>query len=168
MKMGNKKDTLVGKPGVYVNNDRGVEKQKQIQSTGGSLSFWREGQRSFSKEVSKQDVNRVCVKHHQAFPGGSVGKESACQAGVAGLISGLGSSPGEENGNLLHYSCLGNPVDRGAWQATVLGVTRVRYDLVTKPPPPKPQQETFYFLHLSKSILESQVQIPLASSLSCL
>ena len=98
----------------------------------------------------------------------AVGKESACQAGVAGLIPGLGSSPGEGNGNLLHHSCLGNPVDRGAWQATVLGVTRVRYDLVTKPPPPKPHWETFYFLHLSKSILESQVQILLASSLGCL
>ena len=41
-----------------------------------------------------------------------------------GSISGLGSSPGEGNGNPLQYSCLGNPMDRGAWQATVHGVTR--------------------------------------------
>ena len=49
------------------------------------------------------------------------------------LIPGLGRSPGEGNGNPLHYSCLENPMDRGAWQATVYGVTRVKHDLVTKP-----------------------------------
>ena len=56
------------------------------------------------------------------FPGGSVGKESACNAGAegdVGLIPGLGISPGEENGNPLFYSCLENPMDRGAWQAIV-------------------------------------------------
>ena len=53
-------------------------------------------------------------------------------AGDTGLIPGLGQSPGERNGNPLQYSCLGNPMDRGAWWATVLGVTRVREDLVTK------------------------------------
>ena len=42
--------------------------------------------------------------------------------------------PGEGNGNPLQYSCLGNPMDRGAWQATVHGVTRVGHDLMTKPP----------------------------------
>ena len=44
-------------------------------------------------------------------------------------------SPGEGNGNPLQYSCLENPMDRGAWQATVHGVARVRHHLVTKPPP---------------------------------
>ena len=43
---------------------------------------------------------------------------------------------GEENGNPLQYSCLRNPMDRGAWQAIVHGVTRVGHDLVTKPSPP--------------------------------
>ena len=43
-------------------------------------------------------------------------------------------SMGEGNGNPLQYSCLENPMDRGAWQATVHGVTRVRHNLVTKPP----------------------------------
>ena len=51
------------------------------------------------------------------------GKESICQAGDMGLIPGSGSSPGEGNGNPLQYSCLINPMDRGAWQATVHGVT---------------------------------------------
>ena len=66
----------------------------------------------------------------------SVGKESPCSAGDLHSIPGLGSSPGELNGNPLQYSHLENPMDRGAWQATVHGVTRVRHDLMTKPPPP--------------------------------
>ena len=45
-------------------------------------------------------------------PGGSDGKESACNAGDLGLIPGLGRSPGEGNGNPLQYSCLGNSMDR--------------------------------------------------------
>ena len=49
-----------------------------------------------------------------------------------GLIPGLGRPPGKGNGNPLQYSCLGNPMDGGAWWATVHGVARVRYDLVTK------------------------------------
>ena len=48
------------------------------------------------------------------FPGGSDGKESAFKAGYLDSIPGSGRSPGERNGNLLQYSCLGNPIDRGA------------------------------------------------------
>ena len=55
------------------------------------------------------------------FPGGSDGKESTCNAGDLGSIPGLGISPGEGNGNPLQYSCLGNPMDGGAWWATVHG-----------------------------------------------
>ena len=52
------------------------------------------------------------------FPGGSVGKEPTCSAGDAGWISGLGRSPGRGHGNPLQYSCLENPMDRGAsWVA---------------------------------------------------
>ena len=57
------------------------------------------------------------------------GKELACNAGDLGLILGSGRSPGGGNGNLLQYSCLENPMDRGAWQATVHGVARVGHDL---------------------------------------
>ena len=64
----------------------------------------------------------------------SVGKESACNAGAPGSIPGSGRSPGEGNGNPLQYSCLENPMDRGAWQATVHGVAQVGHDLATKPP----------------------------------
>ena len=52
------------------------------------------------------------------FPGGSDSKESTCNAGASGdvgLIPGSGKSPGEGNSNLLQYSCLENPMDRGAW-----------------------------------------------------
>ena len=52
------------------------------------------------------------------------GKESACQAGNSGSIPGSGRSPGGGNGNPLQHSCLENPMDRGAWQATVYGVTK--------------------------------------------
>ena len=69
------------------------------------------------------------------FPHSSVGKESACNAGDLSSIPGLGRSPGEGNGNPLQYSCLENPMDRGAWWATFHGVSRVRHDLATKPPP---------------------------------
>ena len=57
------------------------------------------------------------------FPGGSDGKEYACNAGDPGSIPGSGKSPGGGNGNPLQYSCLENSMDRGAWQATVHGVT---------------------------------------------
>ena len=59
---------------------------------------------------------------YMGFPGGLVGKEPACNAGDAGdvgLIPGLGRSPGGGHGNPLQCSCLENPMDRGAWQATV-------------------------------------------------
>ena len=52
-----------------------------------------------------------------------------------GLIPGLGRSQGEGNGNPLQYSCLENPMDRGAWQARVHRASRVRNELATKPPP---------------------------------
>ena len=58
------------------------------------------------------------------FPGGSVGKESARNAADPHLIPGLGRSPGEGNDNPLQYSCLENPMDKGAWQATVHRVTK--------------------------------------------
>ena len=60
----------------------------------------------------------------QGYHSGSDGKESACNAGDPGLIPELGWSHGERNGNPLQYSWLENPMDRGAWRATVHGVTK--------------------------------------------
>ena len=52
------------------------------------------------------------------LPGGSDGKESACNSGDPGSVPGSGNPPGEGNGNPLQYSCLENSMDRGTWQAT--------------------------------------------------
>ena len=63
------------------------------------------------------------------FPVGSEVKVSACNAGDTGLIPGLGRSLGEGNGNPLQYSCLENPMDRGAWWATVHRVAKSQTQL---------------------------------------
>ena len=70
-----------------------------------------------------------------AFPVAQMVKNPPASAGEAkdkGSIPGSGRSPGEGNGNLLQYSCLGNIMDREAWQATAYGITRVKHDLATK------------------------------------
>ena len=59
------------------------------------------------------------------FPGSLAGKESACNAGDLGSIPRLGRPPGEGNGYPLQYSGLENSIDRGAWQATVHGVSNL-------------------------------------------
>ena len=66
------------------------------------------------------------------FPHSSVGKESDCNAGDPGSVPGLGRSSGEGNGSPLQYSCLENPMDRGAWWAIVHGIARIGRDLATK------------------------------------
>ena len=76
-------------------------------------------------------------KKRMGFPGSSVGKESACSAGDPGSIPGSTRSPGERNGKPFQYFCLENPMDSGAWWATVRGITRVEHGLVTKPGCPK-------------------------------
>ena len=58
------------------------------------------------------------------FPGGSVVKKPPANAGAMGWIPGWGRTPGEGNGNPLQYSCLENPMDRGAWKATFHGVPK--------------------------------------------
>ena len=73
------------------------------------------------------------LNQKKVIPGGSGGKESACNSGGdLDLIPGSGRSPGEGNGNPLQYSCLQNPMDRGAWGLQSTGSQRVRNNLVTK------------------------------------
>ena len=83
---------------------------------------------------SFEKLSKYIIAYYiQGFPGGSEGKASVCNAGDRGLIPGSGRSPEEGNGNPLQYSCLENPTDRGAWQATVHGVTKTftfTYDLM--------------------------------------
>ena len=67
---------------------------------------------------------QVFLPSYLGFPCHSVGKESACNAGDLDSVLGSGRSPGEGNGNPLQYYCLENPMDRGAWKATVYGVAK--------------------------------------------
>ena len=76
----------------------------------------------------------LCIPCVSDFPRGSVVKNLPTNARDASLIPGLGRSPGEGNGNPLQYPCLGNPLDRGAWRATVLGVEKSWTQLSTHAP----------------------------------
>ena len=84
------------------------------------------GKYCLSKKIFKSHLRTIvfyCLMT-LGLPGGSDGKESTCNAGDWGLIPGSGRSLGEGNGNLLQYSCRGNPTDRGAWWAIVHGVAK--------------------------------------------
>ena len=70
--------------------------------------------------------------HDMGIPRWFNSKESMYSAGAEGLIPGSGRSPGEENGDLLQYSCLGKPTERGACQATAHEDTEIRHNLATK------------------------------------
>ena len=86
-------------------------------------------------EIRKIRVFKSKLSERKDFLHSSVGKESACNAGDPVSIPGLGRYSGEGNGNPFQCSHLENPVDRGAWRATVHGIARVRHDTATKPPP---------------------------------
>ena len=91
------------------------------------------------------------------FPGGSDGKESACNARDLASIPGLGRSPGEGNGYPLQYSCLDNPMDRGAWRLTVHRVTK-QLDMTERL---TESVLTFYVLKMiTKSIIKNKRVIP--------
>ena len=84
------------------------------------------GQRAFSDHLFPVTIWVLVMSTGWGFPGGLVGQEPTCSAGETGdvgLIPGWGRSPGEGHGNPLQYSCLDNPMGRGAWWATVHGVT---------------------------------------------
>ena len=96
---------------------------------------WRSSKegKGYPLQCSGPESSMDCVVHGvtksqtqlSAFhTGGSVGKGSACNARDLASVPGLGRPPGEGNGNPLQYSCLGNPMDRGAWWAAVHGVTK--------------------------------------------
>ena len=68
--------------------------------------------------------SKVGTPRRLCFPGGSVGKESACNEGDPGSTSGSGRFPGEGDDYPLQYSCLESSMDRGAWQPTVHGITK--------------------------------------------
>ena len=102
------------------------------QETLGSIDLCRRSQGACQGASEKSGTLWVggikISKHVWGFPGGSVDKESAHDAGDLGSILGLGRSPGEGHGTLLQNSCLENPMARGAGLATVCGLQRVRHD----------------------------------------
>ena len=87
-----------------------------------------------------------------SFPGVSVVKNLPANARDSGLIPGSGRSPGEGSSNPLQYSCLGNPMDRGAWRATVQGLQRLGHNLVTKQ-----QQQEAYIQKICKLWIDSLI-----------
>ena len=90
------------------------------------LQFLQQKFQAIERHLLKKDNSgcRTMTWFWAGMFGGSNGKESACNAGDSGLISGLGRSPGEGNGNPPQYSCLENPMGRGAWKATVHGLAK--------------------------------------------
>ena len=78
-----------------------------------------EGEKPF---ISYQTQNKLDIDQ-RGLPRWLSDKDSTCQAGDLGSVPGLGRSAGEGNGNPLQYSCLGNTMDRGVWQAIVHGLT---------------------------------------------
>ena len=89
---------------------------------------WRwKGKIYGSGDTAGQEADEEMRVASEGF--GSDGKKSACNAGDPGSIPGSGRSPGERNGYPLQYSCLVNPMNRGAWQAIVsMGLQRVGHD----------------------------------------
>ena len=82
--------------------------------------------------ISQLHALMLGINNVSCFPGGSVSKESTCNAGHLGLIPGLGRSPGGGHGNPLQCSCPENPMGRGAWQATAHGVAKSWHSWATK------------------------------------
>ena len=72
-----------------------------------------------NKAKWRENIFNTHITSTKGFPGGLDGKASACNAGDLGSIPGSGRSPGEGNGSPLQHSCLENPMDKGAWWATV-------------------------------------------------
>ena len=101
-----------------------------ISSKSFLVLFWSSSHLHLPTSRQSLSVTRVCIAKNvcltffQGFPGGSGGKESACNAGDLGSIPELGRSLGGGHGNPLQFSCLENPMDRGAWWAAVRGVAK--------------------------------------------
>ena len=104
---------------------RGSETEVTVLRRGGDGAHVRSTTQPTSDHSEPPYAGPIgSVSPRQGFPGGSEGKESACSAGDLDSIPGSGRSLGEGNGNPLQNSCLENPMDRGAWWATVHGVTK--------------------------------------------
>ena len=97
-----------------------------VQYTGTDQSINNTDKRIKGKGTQSFQLmkKKFLTQPNTRLPGGSEVKASACNARDLGSIPGLGRSPGKGNGNPLQYSCLENPMDRGAWWAAVHGVAK--------------------------------------------
>ena len=106
----------------------GLQRVRQDLATEQQQLMWVDVQSVTQSEVSQKEKNKYCILIHiyriQDFPSSSDGKASVYNVGDPGSIPGSGRSAGEGNGNPLQYCGLENPMDRGAWQATVHGVAK--------------------------------------------
>ena len=126
-----------------VNHEKSSQKNIEIESSGINCSQIIPQASELGRTALRINIyvktiiwNGQPSKHlirKRQFSHNSIGEESACKAEDPSLIPGLGRPLGEGNENPLKHSCLQNPMGRGAWQATVLGVARVRPNLVTQP-----------------------------------
>ena len=96
-----------------------------------SVTAWRVAGHPGSRPWFQLDpiISLTLTARTWGVPGASAGEESACNAGDADLTPGTGRAPGGGNSSPLQHSCLGHPMDRGAWQAAVHGVTKSRTQL---------------------------------------
>ena len=100
--------------------------EKGMETPSSTLNWrilWVEETGGLQSTGSQREMTEQLTLFH---PSGAVVKNPLANAGDTGPIPGSGRSPGEGNGYPLQYCCLGNPMDRGAWQATVYGVTKSR------------------------------------------
>ena len=97
---------------------------RQPQSGGSQRQEVMEGVGKLAYGSQKVQASSYKISKHGDIIGGSDGKESACIAGDPGSVPGSGRSPGEGHRNPIQCSCLENPMDRGAWRATIHGVTK--------------------------------------------
>ena len=103
-------------------------------------------------------MHRKAFKN-MGFPVSSHGKKkSVCNAGDVGSTPGSGRSPGEGNGNPLQYSCLENPMDRGAWRATVPGVTKSWTQLSDRAHTHTRNQEKYWWTYLQGRNRDTEVK----------
>ena len=111
----------------------------------------------------------ICTYTHiyMGFPGGSMEKNLLPTSGDADSVPGSRRSPGKENDNPVQYSCLGNPMDRGAWQATVLGVTENQTCLIngvcTCAHPPPQHTHTCVYMQKKKKTMRANPSLKDAS-----
>ena len=109
----------------YRGSSQPRDRTQVSHNAGGFFTSWATREALVFENQQSHFFLNLC-RVLQAFPSftGSAVKNPPDNAGDAGLIPGLGRSPGGGNGNSLQYSCLGNPMDRGAWRATVHGVLK--------------------------------------------